>query len=376
MTDRKFLAVVVFTYKHPDTVYAILTQWMALLKELEFDLYYLDSSPDTSTKEIVESFQKRCSRLYYIRISPECDSEKKTRLPFNKDFLPYKYKYFWPIKDRVVPTPGLMLKTYMCLINGCDAVEISPKHPNDCFAPLKYKSEYTDCVEFYKDLAWSAIDMQSTIYSYDTVLSHYDEKMIIERYPEPGFNHTMAFFHYLAEMRSCRIYFIYAGTKNCTFLSDNVISGWRMNNTGIYLFGYSWPKTNKALPEVYKPYMKKAVKEETNLPALFGSIDGLLSLNFSDEVNSQYVKQMLTKWNNYSDIPISVARMIFEKDYNSVYLWFIDTLSGYLSEDKTEKAALLFAGTRMFIGNTSFYKNNKQLMDDLLSIYNNAQLEK
>lgn len=375
MNDKKLLAIMVMTYRHPDTVRQVLPQWIALLKELDFDLYYLDSSPEPDTREIIEENEKRCDRLYYVRVSPDYD--RKGVLPYHKDFLPKQYKYFWPIKDRTIPTPELMMRIYMCLINGCDAVEISPKHPNDVFRPLKYQNEYTDCAELYRNLAWSAIDIQASIYSYDTVFSHYDEDMILERYPEPGFNHTMGFFHYLAEMDSCKVSFVYAGTRSCNFLSMSTPSGWRENNTGIQLFGYNWPKTNLALPEIYQPYRKEAVKAETSLPALFGSIDGMLSLNFSDKSNRKYVDQMLPDWDDYSDIPVEVARMIRDQDYNSVYAWFIDTLSGYLSADRIEDAAILCAGTQLFLDKTPFNDNpeNKELLESLVQLYDNAQIE-
>lgn len=372
-TSKKLLAVCVLTYRHPDTIRKVLPQWLLLLKELDFDLYYLDSSPEPETREIIEGYEQLCSRLHYVRVSP--DYKGKGFLPYHKDFLPESYKYFWPIKDRSVPTPELMLRIYMNLINGCDAIEISQKHPNEVFAPLRYKSVYTDCAELYRDLAWSAIDIQCSIYNYDTVFSHYDEEMILERYPEPGFNHTMGFFHYLAEMDSCTIPFIYAGKKRCTILSTYTPSGWRLNNTGVELFGYNWPKTNEALPEVYSEYRDYAVKSETSLPALFGSVDGLLSLNFSDDSNRKYVEHMLTEWDKYSDLPVEVAQMIMKRDFDSVYRWFIDTLSGYLSSEQIDKASLLCSGTRLFLENTPFCNNseNKQIYDSLLKMYDDAE---
>lgn len=375
MNEKKLLAVCVLTYRHPDTIKNIIPQWLLLLRELDFDLYYLDSSPEPETKEIIEEYESQSSRIHYVRVSPEYKG--KGFLPYHKDFLRGCYRYFWPIKDRVVPTIGLMMGIYMCLINGCDAVEISPKHPNDTFKPVRYKDEYTDCAEFYRDLAWSAIDIQSSIYSYDTVFSHYDERMILERYPEPGFNHTMGFFHYLAELDSCRIFYINAGTKKCTFLSYPTPSGWRLNNTGLKLFGYNWPKTNKALPDIYAPYRTEAVKAETNLPALFGTVDGIMSLHFSDESNRKYADLMLQHWVDYSDVPVYIAEAILEQNYNSVYEWIIKTLNRYIAGEETQKAAQFCAGCRLFIERTPFYQNagNRDTFDLLVSYYNKAGMD-
>ena len=55
-TSKKLLAVCVLTYRHPDTIRKVLPQWLLLLKELDFDLYYLDSSPEPETREIIEGY--------------------------------------------------------------------------------------------------------------------------------------------------------------------------------------------------------------------------------------------------------------------------------------------------------------------------------
>ena len=52
-TSKKLLPVCVLTYRHPDTIRKVLPQWLLLLKELDFDLYYLDSSPEPETREII-----------------------------------------------------------------------------------------------------------------------------------------------------------------------------------------------------------------------------------------------------------------------------------------------------------------------------------
>ena len=84
---------------------------------------------------------------------------------------------------------------------------------------------------------------------------------------------------------------------------------------------------------------------------------------------------MLTEWDKYSDLPVEVAQMIMKRDFASVYRWFIDTLSGYLSSEQIDKASLLCSGTRLFLENTPFCNNseNKQIYDSLLKMYDDAE---
>lgn len=369
--EKRLLAVCVMTYRHPDTVRIILNKWFELIKLFDFDLYYFDSSDDNKTEEIVNIFREKSDHIFYIKIGSDITPDEKFLLPFDRDYLSYKYRYLWPIKDRSVPNYALMTTILARLNAECDVIEIPCKYP-DCSYRFPDIPNNITKEEFYRDYSWSATDLYATIYNYDTILSHFDANTIKERYfDEDGryeccFPHFVTLFHYLAEISNPDIEIVnLSGGKK--ILSTNTSSGWRDANTGMLIFGDYWQRVNNALPSVYNKYKRDAVRKETNLGVLFGSVDGLIGLGFHKDENRELAGKMLSHWCDYSDVPENVARDMTKSIFSTAYDFFIDKFTEYYSKGDRFSLGFFCVNNSWILSNTDFLNS-----DRLKTIYTEA----
>lgn len=348
--DKRFLAVCVMTYEHPQTVVKILKNFYFLAEELGFDIYYYDSSRDDETEKIVNDYQSKSKHVFYKRIPSDMPPDYKFLLPYDKANLPYEYKYLWPVKDRIVPDVTLIANIYQRLLMGTDILALSYGYANDIFKE-KAKQGSINKEEFYRDYAWLTTDFYTIIYNYDTVLADFCLEEITGRYffddencksKKCYFPHTATLFHYLAKLQNPRIEIIRMwNNKKNTIFSDPIESGWKNSNIGIEIFGLYWPKINYALPSVYDRYKKPAIRKETNLAVLFGSVDGLIALHFHEHDSLKYTKQMLPTWADYSDIPPEIAEDISQGDFTSAYNDFIEKFNHFVNSGEMEELAVL-----------------------------------
>lgn len=374
MADKRFLAVCVMTYKHPDTVDTVLGYWVQLIKELGFDIYYYDSSPDDETEKIVKKYQQESEHIFYIRIPSEMSPDDKFLLPYDSKNLPYEYSYLWPVKDRMVPDLAMTVNIYQRLLIGCDFLLVTPHYYDDIYLADNEPELGMSAEEFYRDYAWAATDLVSGIYNYNTLLERFNVNEIKERYFFNGqcsFPHTAVIFHYLALMKKPAIYVIHTGKHTNTIFSAESISGWRKGSIGIDIFGNFWPRLNYAFPDVYDKYKKEAIRRETNLNVLFGSVDGLISLHFADPDSHKYSDPMLSHWEDFSDVPVEIARDISNGSFDSAYDNFTNKFDACVkSEDN--KALAMLCHTNMWIKYyTSFFDDsrNANIFDASLAYY-------
>lgn len=371
MSQNRFLAVTVMTYRHPQVVDHVLSEWEKYISDLGFDIYYFDSSPDNETEQIVRTHQEKCSHIYYKRFPSELSVEIKFLTAFDKSFYDHSYRYIWPIKDRAFPDAALMLNIYQRLIEGCDVLEITAKHTSDIFKPYRYTDTYTSAGEFYRDLAWCATSIENTIYNADTILHSFDKGTIVDRYFVNGrsyFPHTLALFHYLSELKRPVISCLRRGKgSNALHYDHNASSGWTKTNVGLQVFGYYWPLINRSLPECYSEYRRDAVRSETNFYPLLGSVDGLINLNFNDPSNAEYADRLLEHWSDYSDVPYEIATALRKGDFTTVYERFRTELQELISQNEIQEASELCFRNSWIRTYTDFCNNedNASLFSEL-----------
>lgn len=377
MADKRFLAVCVMTYKHPDTVDTVLGCWMQLINELGFDIYYFDSSPDDETEKIVIKYQEESEHVFYIRIPSDMSPDDKFLIPYDRSALQYEYSYFWPIKDRMVPDITMIINIYQKLLAGCDFLLVTPHYYDDIYLAENEPESGMSTEEFYRDYAWAATDLVSGIYNYNTLLERFNVNEIKERYFFDGqcsFPHTAVIFHYLALMKKPAIYVIHTGKYTNTIFSSEDTSGWRNGNIGIDVFGNNWPKLNFAFPDIYDKYKKEAIRKETNLNVLFGSVDGLIGLHFSDPDSHKYSDPMLSHWEDFSDVPVEIARDISNGSYDSAYEDFMNRFESYVKNDDIKVLAMLCHTNLWIRYYTSFLDDyrNADVFDASLAYYDEA----
>ncbi|MBQ1844294.1 MAG: hypothetical protein II133_06825 [Lachnospiraceae bacterium] len=374
--DKRFLAVCVMTYKHPDTVDTVLGYWVQMIKELGFDIYYFDSSPDDDTEKIVKKYQQESKHVFYIRIPSEMSPDDKFLIPYDRSALQYEYSYFWPVKDRSFPDVSLIVNIYQKLLAGCDVLELNTQYANEVFFGNRYDSGMS-VTDFYRDFAWDATDFIATIYNYDTVLAEFDWNEIHERYffnEKCYFPHTAALFHNLAKLENPNIQVLTMGENNNTLKSMETKSMWRDCNAGIDIFGNYWPKVNYALPSIYDDYKMAAIRKETNHPVLFGSVDGLISLHFSDPDSHKYSDPMLSHWEDFSDVPVEIARDISNGSFDSAYADFVRKFERYVKAGDREALAMLCHTNTWIKIYTPFCNDseNARIFEDSLQYFDEA----
>ena len=120
--DKRFLAVCIMTYEHPQVVNKLIRYWAPMADELGFDIYYFDSSRDNNTAEIVNEYRSN-GHIFYKKIDSDMAPDYKFLLPFDRSNLPYEYKYLWPLKDRLVPDTSFMINIYKKLIEELDEIQ-------------------------------------------------------------------------------------------------------------------------------------------------------------------------------------------------------------------------------------------------------------
>ena len=371
--DKRFLAVCIMTYEHPQVVNKLIRYWAPMADELGFDIYYFDSSRDNNTAEIVNEYRSN-GHIFYKKIDSDMAPDYKFLLPFDRSNLPYEYKYLWPLKDRLVPDTSFMINIYKKLFEELDVLEISYNYLNNIFKE-KDENENLSKEAFYSKYAWLATDFFTTIYNYDTLLAGFNQNEITDRYffeksngQQCFFPHTATLFHYLSKLNNPKIGILNLENGQNTIYSEYAKSGWSDSNIGINIFGNYWPRVNYALPSIYNRYKRDAIRKETNFAVLFGTIDGLISLRFYEEDSHRYSDHMLSSWEDFSDIPVETAKDIANGDFTSAYTDFVIKFESYVQNRQLDELAYLCHFNSWIKTNTPFCNNNT-----VGEVFNDAQ---
>ncbi len=127
-----------------------------------------------------------------------------------------------------------------------------------------------------------------------------------------NFNQTITLFARLSEMDTCSVKICrYSYKERC--ISSKGSSGWRNNLFQLWID--KWCSANYLLPSIYDKYKIEAIKSETNLVALFGSVDNFIKYKEAGLFNIDVFTKYQDIWEYITEIPPEYLKMIANNDY-------------------------------------------------------------
>ncbi len=302
----KRVAICVPTLNRSEIVDDVLKRSLHTYFVKDIDVYYLDSSEDNKTQEVVEFYQKKgYTNLYYKKVSSSYRGEEKLLMLFAQEDFVEEYQYIWPVKDRVYFSEKTIDRVYQDMEQNYDVILLGAMPPQG--RPDIYTKVYTNAALFYRDWAWQATSLDVVIYNVKSMLSDFSVAEFKERYQQ-DFNifwcHIVLLFNKLAEKESVAIKLfrdIDLGVYN-SLLGG---STWKKNTFKIWK-DY-WISVNLGLPSCYNEYKLSVIKEAASLPWIMGSIEELIQLQKIGALTKDNFDQVAVNWNMVSDIPLSTV---------------------------------------------------------------------
>lgn len=197
---------------------------------------------------------------------------------------------------------------------------------------------YNDPVEFYRKYCVATTNWESSIINRKTILNpinwdEYKKKYNVSE--NNNFNQTVSLFVRFSEMEKCSIKKCYYEYEE-RYISDRITAGW-----GDMLFELwidRWAFANYLLPDIYDKAKAEAIKTETNLSELFGSVERMIEFHSAGLYTREIFKKYKNSWSYVSEIPVDVLEMIANDDYEGALRSVIVDFEEAISNQKFEKA--------------------------------------
>ena len=312
------VACCLLTHNHPDILKEILDKCLHIYLEYGVDICIYDDSDDFSTKEIVADYiSDGASNLYYVDLHDGMNGDHKLYLLLQGYGLPKDYDYIWPCKDRICFDASYLDRLCASIDEGHDVIIGYNENTRWDVGIKVLQNFYTDPVEFYRLYAAASTDWECLIRRRETMLAPIEWEKYEKKYgvgAECNFNQTISLFVRLSEMEACSI-------KICRyfyeerFISQKDQSSWR--NIMFQLWIDRWVSVNYSLPSIYDRYKAEAIKAETNLTALFGSVENFIHYKEAGLFNIEVFKRYRDIWEYITEIPPEYLLMIANGDYST-----------------------------------------------------------
>ena len=308
------------THNHPDIVKEVFDKSLQPYADHGIDVCICDDSDNLATKTLVEEYvNKGYTNLYYVDMHEAKHASHKLILVFKGDNLPKDYDYLWICKDRVCFTNSYLEKLCTAIDEGHDVIMGTSELSRWDVGIRSYQHDtYTDPAEFYRRYAVVSTNWEATIRKRETMLAPIDWDNYLSLYGNDivrlSFDHPITLFTRLAEldspsMRICRY------EPNERFISAQTGSSWRKGSYIFELWIDKWVAANYALPSIYDPYKAEAIKSETNLSELFGSVEYMIYLKDEGTYTREIFEKYRNIWPFVTDIPVHRLGMIADGDY-------------------------------------------------------------
>ena len=160
-----------------------------------------------------------------------------------------------------------------------------------------------------------------------------------------NFNQTITLFARLSEMDNCSIR-ICRYTYEERFISQLDHSSW--GNILFELWIDRWVSANFSLPNIYDKYKAEAIKSETNLTELFGSVERFIYFKEDGLFNREIFEKYKDIWPFVTEIPPQYLRMIADNDYAGAIKGTIDDFERCFANNDFPKAWWMIAANTWF----------------------------
>lgn len=310
------LACCFLTHNHFDTMKEILDKCLTTYAEHQIDIYICDDSDDDSTKNQVDNYiHNGATNLYYIDNHNATTGDHKLLLLLQEQTLPRQYDYIWVCKDRMCFSSSYLDRLVYDVDAGHDVIISTCELSRWDVGINVYHDIYTDPAELYRLYAVSVTNLGALIIK-SSFLTPIDwDNNNYGASPTNNFNQLVVLFNRLLELERFSV-------KICRYdLDERFISsksGSMWGNIMFELWIERWVTTNYSLPKVYDKYKAEAIKSETNLSELFGSVERMVILHKQGVFTSEVFNRYLSIWPFVTNIPVEILKMITEGMYDEV----------------------------------------------------------
>ena len=247
MRDIK-LAMCIPTYNRPEVIQELVEKIAPRYWQYGFDLYIYDSSENTQTEQIVQTWIDRCEKLHYVKIDSKIHSNLKVYNIFKEFGEALEYDYLWVCTDAISWSDHVLDSIGKCMQQGYDIVI-----PNYRDMENLGDREYTDENALFLDCAWHMTLYGSTILKVSTMLQKVNWDELIEKYMVPeciNHSHVAFYFEKIKKLDHWRAIHLSFSDKDMILSRLRRVSGWRKET--FYVWCYCWPTMINKLPDTYK----------------------------------------------------------------------------------------------------------------------------
>lgn len=277
------------------------------MKELNVGIYIFDNSDDDLTKDLISPYLKEYNNLFY--------SKNKKILTYGENtsqaFLIPDAEYLLVMSDSLILDINYLNEIIEILKN---------KNPdflilNNGRVKEQQNKEYTNKLEFFKELTWHCTLIGSTIFNSD-LIKIAKEKDIFPKYKKSDFIQLGVLFESLNYKKE--IYGIFLSKLLLKGNSLKKTSYWRKNTFDV--FGYKWIQFIENLPTDYEEYKKEVILSHGIKSGLFNlrgflilRIEKIFGINEHKKYRNIFYK--ITNINSInlfiiSIIPVSVLKIL------------------------------------------------------------------
>lgn len=311
----KKVAICVPTHNHPEVVGDVLAKSINNYANRDIDVYYLDSSTNSDTQEVIEQYQRGgYKNIYYKKVPPTCGVEEKVLKFFEREDFSEEYQYIWPVKDRVYFSVDTIDRVLEDIEHDYDVILLGAMPPQG--RPDIFTKEYTEASTFYRDWAWQATSLDVVLYNVQTMLSDFSVAEFKKKYKQ-DYNiywcTIVLLFNELAEKRQVSIK-LFRDAALGIYASPLGKSSWKKETFKIWK-DY-WISVNLELPSCYDEYKLFVIKDAASLPWIMGSTEELIRLYKIGALSKENFEMVSTNWELVSDVPVSTLKDIAYGKYN------------------------------------------------------------
>lgn len=344
---KKNIACCYLTHNHPDVVKYVLNTVQKYYDQYGVDIYIYDSSTNSDTRDIVDRMiAEGAGNLFYVKVDDKIGGDGKMLQVLKEYGIKKSYDYIWPNKDRSYVFEKTIKKIQDVSQKKYDGILIETWNPIETDR-IEHKQDY-DKVEFFGTFGWLVNSWEAVLFSTKMLSYIKDWDKFEQRYhlgSDNCFNQSMVFFGGLDLVENARVGLVSfedVELRNCNLAS----SAW--GNDIFDVWGENWPEAIERLPSCYDKYKKKVIKDQGMHPAVFGSVDNLISLKEKGILTYKVWENIKERWSILSDIPQQEVVAILEGRYDWLILEVYNKLNNTLKKKKYDTAYFIFTTTSYF----------------------------
>lgn len=306
-------AFCILTKDHPEVMKEVSLNLYAALTARGFDIYVYDSSEDNRTETLINAWnQAGYNNIYYIDARFTKTGDEKLLAIYLGYGLKKEYDYIWNAKDRVMYSSDFLDRIVNDMSKNPDVILAGCEEDSYFFTYEKFKDEYTDPVEFFRDFGATTTSWDAIIFNRNTMLKDIDWNYYESEYKigySNNFNQPIVLFARLAELEQVKIIVERPEYKDRIF-SNKSGSGW--SDQTINIWGVKWPAAIDRLPHIYDEYKNHVIKVETMHVCVFGSHGHMIGLASHKYLTKENFDLIRDHFNELSDIPVEYVDMMVE----------------------------------------------------------------